>query len=79
MAVSSGLLQPQEAEQGLEDLATSLNNILSLKVCAPIMFCMDVFEEFYRARICYKGSFLDLERLFPVNFICVVEFSLFYC
>jgi hypothetical protein len=38
MAVSSGLLEPQEAEQGLEDLATSLNYILSLKVSAPIMF-----------------------------------------
>jgi hypothetical protein len=48
MAVSSGLLQPQEAEQGLEDLATSLNYILSLKVSAPVMFCLYVFEEFYR-------------------------------
>jgi hypothetical protein len=38
MAVSSGLLQPQEAEQGLEDLATSLNYILSLKVSAPVIF-----------------------------------------
>jgi hypothetical protein len=57
MAVSSGLLQPQEAEQGLEDLATSLNHILSLKVSAPVMFCMEVFEEFYTARICNKSHF----------------------
>jgi hypothetical protein len=51
MAVSSGLLAPQEAEQGLEDLATSLNYILSLKVSAPLMFC-----------ICNRVIFLDLER-----------------
>jgi hypothetical protein len=42
MAVSSGLVQPQEAEQGLEDLATSLNYILSLKVSAPVMVCIRI-------------------------------------
>ena len=78
MAVSSGLLEPQEAELGLEDLATSLNYILSLKVSAPVIFCM---EEFYRARICNKSHFSGSGKvaLFPVHFICVVEFSLFYC
>ncbi len=52
--MSSGLLEPQEAEQGLEDLATSLNYILSLKVSAPVLHG------------CIRGVlqviFLDLER-----------------
>jgi hypothetical protein len=32
MAVSSGILQPREAELGLEDLANSLEYILNVKV-----------------------------------------------
>ena len=32
MAVSSGVLHPREAELGLEDLASSLDYILNVKV-----------------------------------------------
>ena len=35
MAVSSGVLHPREAELGLEDLASSLDYILNVKVPLP--------------------------------------------